>query len=89
MTLTYKPPKELGHVAFNDQLEVLDRLCGVISVVSVVHVGQRHVRTSCGRKWTLDHGHWISEFRGGRPVSYPFPSVRKAKSRAASTRGVK
>ncbi|WP_439885601.1 hypothetical protein ACTACK_10300 [Pseudomonas syringae] len=77
--LTYKPSDELGSIAKGDTVECLDRSGVSMGNQLVKRVGKTFVQTECGRQWTKDYGEWISEFRGGKPVSYPFPSIRKVK----------
>lgn len=78
--LYYTPPDELGPVAVGDKVQTMDRDMRVMEEQTIVHVGKRHCRTDCGRKWTLDDGSWVAEFRGGKPVSYPFPSIRRPRN---------
>jgi hypothetical protein len=75
--LTYIPSEPLGEVATGDAIEVIDRNGTVIGESVIEHVGKRHVRTACGRRWTLTDGEFISEFNGGKARCYPFPWIRK------------
>lgn len=62
MTLYYTPADELGPMAKGDYVEMMDRDMKVLGEpLRVVHVGKRHVRTDCGRRWTLEYGEWISD----------------------------
>ena len=77
MNLTYIPADELGQLHKGDSVEMMDREMRVIGTLRIVHVGKRHVRTDCGRRWTIEYGEWISEFAGSKPIKWPFPSIRK------------
>ncbi len=79
MTLYYTPSEELGPIAKGDYVEIMDRdMKPLGDPLRIVHVGKCHVRTDCGRRWTIEYGEFISDFVGGRPVKWPFPSIRKA-----------
>ena len=76
--LMYTPQDPLEPVAVGDFVQVMSRNMDILSTERVVHVGKRHVRTACGRRWTITEGEFIGLIRGSRIVSYPFPSIRKA-----------
>lgn len=84
MSLTYVVPPPLGSVGIGDQVQVCDRDGRAYAVERIVHVGKTHVRTKCGRRWRLADGWWIGEFRGSRPVAYPFPHIRSSCPRCDS-----
>jgi hypothetical protein len=75
--LTYKPSETLGDICLGDTVECLDRNGAAMGRQIVKRIGKTFVQTECGRQWTKDFGEWIADFRGGKPVSYPFPSIRK------------
>ncbi|MEI2416157.1 hypothetical protein V8Z80_08225 [Orrella sp. JC864] len=75
--LTYVPAQPLGAVQPGDIAQILDRNGSVISEVVIDKVTTRSVTTECGRRWTLQYGEFISHFQGSRPISFPFPCIRK------------
>lgn len=78
MNYEYVPAGELGPVMRGDLLDMHDSRRKVAGEpLRVVHVGKTHLRTACGRRWTLDRGEWIAAFHGGKPEKYSFPWVSK------------
>lgn len=73
----YTPAEALGPIAVGDKVEMLDSQANVYGTETIKHVGKRHVKTSDGRRWTIEYGEWICQFHGATPESYPFPSIRK------------
>lgn len=73
---SYVPSPPLGPVCVGDLLCKRNSQ-GVETgpPLTVIEVTATYVRTSCGRLWSRDNGEWIAEFRRGKPVIYPFPSV--------------
>lgn len=76
--LTYVVPPPLRPLTAGDKVQVCDRDGRAYAVETITHVGKRHVRTKCGRRWRIADGWWIGEWRGAKAVAYPFPFVRSS-----------
>lgn len=76
-TLSYQPSPELKPLSVGDMVGVYDREGNLMEMVRVTKIAKRYIKTECGRQWTVDFGEWIAWFRGNKPISYPFPSIRK------------
>ena len=73
----YEPASHLGPLNVGDAVEVLNSQGVVVGNQKVRRVGSLVITTTCGRIWTRSHGEWVSELQGRRPVSWPFPSIRR------------
>lgn len=81
---TYIPSDETGPFKVGDAVQIHDSRQALSGpYLRIVHVGKRHVKTDCGRMWSIDKGEWIAEFRGGRPEVYPFPWIKRVTEAAS------
>ncbi len=76
--LEYEPAEKLVSLKMGDIVEVIDSRGAMVGRTSVQRVGKLVVTTTCGRNWTKEYGEWVSEIQDKKPISWPFPSIRKS-----------